>query len=279
VTEAELVREIPINHLTVSRHQVRTRQVTKDLAELVENIRVHGQLEPIIVAPEGAPGRYEIIAGQRRWLAMKELNAGAIKAVILTGPIDEATARALSISENLVRQDVDPKDMIDACTKLYHKYGTVKAVAEDTGLPYRKVQSYVKYDRLRPTLKEHVQNGTLEIRTALRIEDFAVSAAADDEQVETIINDVKGLTLAQCSDYFRRISPETSRRGQQSKSESQTSGSVQPGAIHQILVTLPQEDHKLLRRWAASRKLTQDKAAAGIIAQFLRNLARAPASS
>jgi ParB family transcriptional regulator, chromosome partitioning protein len=267
VVEASDVRDIPVDQLTVSRHQVRTRQVRKDLEQLVENIRVHGQLEPILVCPNGEPDRYEIIAGQRRWLAMKELGYRRIRAAVLAERVDEETARALSISENLVRHDVDSKDMIDACTKLYHRYGTVRAVAQDTGLPYHKVQSYVKFDRLRPELKRQVESGVVDVKTALKIEDYCTQRNLDDEQAKAIVADVKGLTIAQRADYFRRRTrPQPADRSARRGPEE-----TRPGDVHQILVTLLREDHQRLRAWAADRQLTQDRAAAWIISRYFQN--------
>ncbi len=53
MTQIAVVRRLRLDQLVVSKLQVRTREVEKDLDELVENMRVHGQLEPIVVAPIG----------------------------------------------------------------------------------------------------------------------------------------------------------------------------------------------------------------------------------
>jgi ParB-like nuclease family protein len=85
------VRAVPVEQLVVSQQQARTREVEKDLDDLVDNIRVHGQLEPIIVAPmQGDADAFEIIAGQRRWLAMRRLGSDTILAAILAAILVEA---------------------------------------------------------------------------------------------------------------------------------------------------------------------------------------------
>lgn len=263
------VRYIPIDRCVPSAEQVRTREVDKDLDELVDNIRVHGQLEPIIIAPLEHDERYEIIAGQRRWLAMRELGEPTIHAAILDQHVDELTARVLSISENLVRRDLNPKDLIDACTELHRRYGSMKAVAQELGLPYNRVRSYVKYDRLRPRLKELVRAGRIDVKTAIRIEDHYGDDDVDAAEIDATAETVAGMTTAQQCDYFH-----AARNGQADSAAGVSDRTLRPGAVHQILVTIRKEEYARLREWAASKGLTQDRAAAWIIHGFFRNADR-----
>src|SRR2546429_4347369 len=155
----QAVTELPLHQLRISGSQARVRDVERDLDELVENLRAHGQLEPILVARVARTDQYEIIAGQRRFLAHQRLGWDTILAAILPDTIDEANARAISISENVVRTNLNPRDLIDACTSLYRKYGSVKAAAAELGIPAQKVATYVKYERLRPKLRHLVDSG------------------------------------------------------------------------------------------------------------------------
>ena len=153
----KVVKEIPLKDLVIGKAQVRLRDVKKDVTELADSIRKIGLLEPIVVAPADKPGKYEIITGQRRFLAHQELKKETILAAILDEKVDETTAKVISISENLVRRDLNRKDLIDACTALYLKYGSIQAVCDETGLPRSKVNDYVKYDRLEPKLRDLVE--------------------------------------------------------------------------------------------------------------------------
>ena len=63
-----------------------------------------------------------------------------------------------------MRLDLTTKELIDACTSLFKKYGSIKDVCDVTGLPYRKVRLYVKYDRLMPKLKKLVNDGEVDIK-------------------------------------------------------------------------------------------------------------------
>jgi ParB family transcriptional regulator, chromosome partitioning protein len=274
------VRNVKLDQLVVSQQQARTRDVEKDLGDLVDNIRVHGQLEPIIVAPLNEAGKLEIIAGQRRWLAMQRLGFEEILAAILDEQVDEATARVLSISENLVRQDLTSKDLIDACTALHRKYGSIKAVADELGLPYNKVRSYVKFERLRPQLKALVETGEIDIKTAVRVEDHLGEADVPDEQLAGLVRTVSGMTSAQQVDYFNgtgKASVPTPRASEGAPPQP-ANGSARPGSVRQIIVTLRQEDHTKLREWAAGKGLGQDKAAAWIINAFLKQASAAKPS-
>jgi ParB family transcriptional regulator, chromosome partitioning protein len=137
------VKEIPLSDLEIGKGQVRLRDVGKDIDELADSIRKVGLLEPIVVCEGQTPGKFEIITGQRRFLAHHELKKPTILSAILDEKVDEQTAKVLSVTENLVRRDLNSKDLIDACTFLFKRYGSIKAVAEETGLPRDKVSNYV----------------------------------------------------------------------------------------------------------------------------------------
>lgn len=274
-----VVQEIDLDTLVVTRGQARTREVETNLDELVENLRIHGQLEPIVVAPmKSAAGerKYEIVAGQRRYLAARRLNWETIQATVFDEQLDEASTRALSISENLIRQDLTAKDLIDACTELYRKYGSVKAVSEELGLPYNKVRSYVKFERLRPALKELVGAGTIDIKTAIRVDDFCGDRDVEPAELKETAAQVAGMTNAQQLDYFRTLGRRNSGAPGNGKVGAPAGqAEYQPGAVAQMVVTLRQDDHVKLRRWATERGMGLDAAARGIIARFLRSVERA----
>lgn len=263
----ESVREIPLERLVISSQQARVRNVEKDLVELVENIKINGQLEPIIVAPTREnPEKYEIIAGQRRFLAFQQLGHESILAAVLGAEnLTPESAKAISISENLIRRDLDSSDLIDACTSLHQKYGSIKAVAEELGLPYNKVRAYVKFDRLRPRLKELVEEGKLGIRTAIRLEDHWGEDQVSDQEVDDLGAAISGMTQAQQRDYLKQVPTSGCTKAEPDEF---------PGSVHQIIVTLKASDFASLRAWATEQSLTQDRAAAFIVSAFFRSLKR-----
>jgi len=75
------IRDIPLEDLIIDKAQVRTTNVGAEIDELAESIRVMGLLEPIVVSPAEEDGKYEILTGQRRFLAHKKLKRPTITAV------------------------------------------------------------------------------------------------------------------------------------------------------------------------------------------------------
>ena len=174
VAKIKGTEELSVNELVIDETQARIRGVSKEIDDLAESIRMHGLLEPIVVCTD-PKGGYHVLMGQRRLLAHQKLGRTKILAAIIDEPVDQITAKVLSLTENLIRQDLDTKDVIDACTALYKKYGNAKAVAEATGLPYPKVLRHVKYDRLVPSMRALVDAGEVNIDMALRAQDASAA--------------------------------------------------------------------------------------------------------
>lgn len=260
------VREITLDDLVIGKGQVRVKDVQKDIDELAESIRVQGLLQPIVVCVAEKKGRYEILTGQRRFLAHKQLKLKTIQAVILDDKIDETAAKAISVTENLVRRDVSQRELIDACTSLYRKYGTIKAVVEATGLPAREVSHYVKFDRLIPKLKKMVEAGDLDIKVAIRAQDAAAAGGeeADADEAIKLAKELSSMTGVQQKKLVkeREENPDTPV---DEAIETAKTGSK----VTQIVVTLTAEIHRSLQNYAQNEGTTQDDAAATLIEEGL----------
>jgi ParB family chromosome partitioning protein len=263
------VEDLPLECLEISSRQARLRSVEEGLEDLVESIRVNNQLEPIVVAPiEEKPDRYEIIIGQRRFLAHQRLNRRTINAAVLERPVDDTSAKVLSLSENLIRRDMSQLDLIDVCTALYRKYGSIKAAAGELGLPYHQVRSYVKYERLGPELKGLVDKGNIDVQTALRVEDAFKDVARERVDITAVASQLNGLTRAEQIHRLKSVK-------QQGTAALRNDGApaVPPArsadGVRQVVVTLSAADHRQMRTWARNEGMTQDQAAARIISSFL----------
>jgi ParB family chromosome partitioning protein len=251
------VREIPLGDLEIGKGQVRLRDVGKDIDELADSIRAVGLLEPIVVCESSSPGKYEIITGQRRFLAHKELKRDTILAGILDEKVDEATAKVLSVTENLIRRDLNSRDLIDACTYLYKKYGSIKDVAAETGLPYGKVSQYVKYDQLIPQLKSLVDKGEVSVQTALRAQQAAsVSGEPDPDEAVEFAKEMAPMSGAQQAKIVESRQDNPTMPSDQVIEDAKTGGKVT-----QIVVTLTSQVHGSLREFAKSEDTSVDDAA------------------
>ena len=214
-----------------------------------------------MVSPTSEPGKYEIIAGQRRLLAHQKLNKDSIYAVVLGEQVDETTAKALSITENLIRRELSAADLIDACTYLYNKYGSVKAVVEKTGLPQPRVSSYVKFDRLVPELKELVKDGKVDVKVALRAQDAAeVGGTSSPAEAVKLAKEMATMSGVQ----QKRVVED--RQANPAASIDTVLESAKGGAkLTQILVTLGAGAHQALQAHAKNEQITMDDAARELI--------------
>ena len=96
--------ELDIDRIQRSKFQPRQVFDRQALQELSDSIRAHGIVQPIVVRPEG--DYYELIAGERRWRAAQAVGLHKIPAVIRD--IDEKSAAAIALIENIQREDLNP---------------------------------------------------------------------------------------------------------------------------------------------------------------------------
>ncbi|MFC1861733.1 ParB/RepB/Spo0J family partition protein [Chloroflexota bacterium] len=163
------VKEVLMKDLVIGKGQARKTNVARDVTELADSIRTVGQLHPIVISESSTmPGKYEILTGQRRYLACQELGKEEIWATILDRPIPEEEAKVISFTENVIKTDLPKEDIIDMCTYLWKLYGSHKIIAAKTGLPPDIVRENVKYISLIPELRELVDNAKVKQETALR---------------------------------------------------------------------------------------------------------------
>lgn len=255
-------KDIPLSDLVIGKAQVRLSETGTDIDELAASIEKQGLLEPIVVAPAETEGKYQVVLGQRRFLAHQHLNRTTIKSGILSEEIDEVQAKVLSLTENLVRRDLNRKDMIDVCTALYKKYGSMTDVAKDTGLPYPKVRDYVKYDRLVPELKAMVDTGTVDLKVALRAQDAAGVGEThfDKDEAIKIAKEMSSMSGAQQKKIQTELSQDPTA-DVDTVIERAKSGNK----ITQIVVTLGEQQHSSLGAFARDEATTLDDAAATLI--------------
>ena len=101
--------KVSINDITRNKFQPRKSFSKENLEELTNSIKERGVIQPIVVRPnKSAPGKYEIIAGERRWLASQNAGLHEVPVVILN--VDDVKSLEFAIIENVQRQDLNPID-------------------------------------------------------------------------------------------------------------------------------------------------------------------------
>ena len=126
------VKPIPLADLDISELNVRRREITADLDDLIQSLDRFGLQQPIVVMPKG--DRFSIVTGQRRYLAAKHLGWDEIHALVLAEPLDDVDATIISFSENIQRRELSAQDKADACSFLMERLGSVREVAKELGI-------------------------------------------------------------------------------------------------------------------------------------------------
>ncbi len=124
----EPTRALPLNALQPGRYQPRTRMDESSLQELAASIRGHGVMQPIVVRPAGE-GRWEIIAGERRFRAAGL--AGLDEVPVVVREVSDEQALAMALIENLQREDLNPLEQAQAIRRLTAEFGYSHEQAAD----------------------------------------------------------------------------------------------------------------------------------------------------
>jgi ParB family transcriptional regulator, chromosome partitioning protein len=117
------LRELPVDQIEPNPEQPRSNFDAPALNALAGSISSAGLLQPLIVRPV-VGGRYELVAGERRWRAARKAGLDKVPAVIRTSPDDERLQAALI--ENMVREDLNPVEEARACASLVEDLGISK---------------------------------------------------------------------------------------------------------------------------------------------------------
>lgn len=127
--EAQRQDTLPIGDLQPGKYQPRTRMDPGSLEDLAASIKAQGLIQPISVRPVGHD-RYEIIAGERRWRAAQI--AGLTEVPVLIREIPDDAALAMSLIENIQRENLNPLEEAAGLQRLIDEFGMTHQQAADT---------------------------------------------------------------------------------------------------------------------------------------------------
>ena len=126
--DSEELRLVPLELISANPHQPRSTFDEESLVALAESIRLRGVLQPVLVRPI-VGGRYELIAGERRWRAAQIAELESIPAVVRRR--DDAASLEVALIENMAREDLNPIEEARACAALVEELGLTR---EEVGL-------------------------------------------------------------------------------------------------------------------------------------------------
>ena len=175
------LRQMPLDDIQRGRYQPRRDLEPQALEELANSIRAQGVMQPIVVRPV-AEGRYEIIAGERRWRAAQMAGLSTIPVIIRDVP-DEA-AIAMALIENIQRENLNPIEEAIALHRLQTEFElTQQQVADAVGKSRSTITNLLRLMNLTDEVKKMLEYGDIEMghaRALLALEGLVQIRAADE---------------------------------------------------------------------------------------------------
>jgi ParB family chromosome partitioning protein len=158
-TESGKPREIPIDQIDANPFQTRSQVNQEQLAELAASIAANGVVQPVLVRPL-ASGRFQLIAGERRWRA--SLLAGKTTVPAMLRQVSDEQAMEITIVENLQRADLNPMEQARAFERLGREFHmTQEQMAQRTGKDRATVSNFLRLLKLPSSVQSRVEAGEL----------------------------------------------------------------------------------------------------------------------
>jgi ParB family chromosome partitioning protein len=152
-------QEVPIENIDANPYQTRRRINEQALDELAESIRVSGVVQPVVLRPM-AGGRFQLVAGERRWLASKRAGRTTVPAVIRQ--ISNEQALEITIIENLQREDLNPVEQAHAFERLSREFNmTQEQIAIRTGKDRTSIANFIRLLKLPESVQSAMEEGSL----------------------------------------------------------------------------------------------------------------------
>lgn len=197
--QKEELRQIPVDLLQRGRYQPRTHMDKAALEELAASIKAQGVVQPIVVRPL-PDGRYEIIAGERRWRAAQLAGLDSVPAVVRRIP-DEA-AIAIALIENIQRENLNPIEEASALQRLLDEFGmTHQQVAEAVGRSRAAVTNLLRLLTLNPEVREMLERGQMDMGHARAL--LALEGSNQTLAARQVVE--KGLSVRETEALVRRL--------------------------------------------------------------------------
>ena len=160
-SSSEGLRHLRLDELEPGKYQPRSSMEPQALSELAESIKAQGVMQPIL-ARTLPNGRYEIIAGERRWRAARM--AGLMTVPALIKDIADSQALAAALIENIQREDLNPLEEAAGIQRLVQEFGfTHQAIAETLGRSRAAVTNLLRLLELAPPVRDLLAEGRIDM--------------------------------------------------------------------------------------------------------------------
>lgn len=193
------LRQLPVDVIRRGKYQPRSVIQAERLEELADSIRAQGVVQPIVVRPVGE-GRYEIIAGERRWRAAQQAGLHEIPAVIRK--VEDQAAMAMALIENIQRENLNPMEEAVALQRLITEFElTHQMAAEAVGRSRTAVTNLLRLFELNEDVKSLLETGELEMGHARAL--LGLRGAQQSEAARKVA--ARGLSVRETEQLVRRL--------------------------------------------------------------------------
>jgi ParB family chromosome partitioning protein len=159
VEAPEALTEIPVDQIEVNPRQPRKDFDPTALDELARSLRTTGMLQPVVVR-RSLDGRWQLIAGERRWRAARQAGLDRIPAVVREAT--DAESLELALVENLLREDLNPLEEAEAYQQILTEFGwTQEQLAQRVGKDRSTIANSLRLLRLPRTIQDDLRSGRL----------------------------------------------------------------------------------------------------------------------
>jgi ParB family chromosome partitioning protein len=155
----QTANEIAVDLIDPNPYQTRRQIREESLNELTESVRTSGVVQPVVLRPS-QEGRYQLVAGERRWLASRRAGRTTIPAIVRQ--ISNEQAMEITIIENLQREDLNPMEQARAFERLSRDFGmTQEQIASRTGKDRASVANFIRLLKLPAAIQDSLESGAL----------------------------------------------------------------------------------------------------------------------
>jgi ParB family chromosome partitioning protein len=159
-SSGEKIHRVSLDAITPSPLQPRKEFAPEALQELIDSIRQHGIIQPLIV--RRVDGRHELIAGERRWRAAKEL--GLMEAPVIIRSVSDLEVLEISLIENLQREDLNPIEEAQGYSRLANEFGMRQEdIAQKVGRSRAAVANAMRLLDLHPQIQTWLNQDLLSV--------------------------------------------------------------------------------------------------------------------
>ena len=194
-----ILKQLPVDLIQRGKYQPRRDIDPESLQELADSIKVQGVMQPIVVRPV-SDRKYEIIAGERRWRATQLAGLDSIPALVREVP--DSAAIAMSLIENIQREDLNPIEEAAALMRLQQEFElTQQEVANAVGKSRSTVANLLRLMSLQDDVRRLVEHGDLEMGHARAL--LALEAGQQSQAAHSVVG--KGLSVRQTEALVRNL--------------------------------------------------------------------------